>query len=310
MLLAALALLAGPLQASAGAGRTGVDYVALGDSVAAGRGLDDTGGLCRRSPRAYPRLVLSELTERTRGRIRFSSLACSGATAGQSDAPGLRSFHRQVSGALARLTGRPALVSVTIGINDFEWSDIPRTYLRLRDPAPLFDAWLAAESRALVQPLRRELSRLLSRSRVRVVLSDYFNPVNRRSILFGGPLPCPDAALCFARTEAVVAAVNSTIREVVRGLRHRSRVRIASVLEAFRGHESPSPRCGSAAPAVAATWIQHPDDPSSNSFPLVDWPELASLLGSDWRGDCFHPNDAGATFIAGAVGDAARRLGR
>jgi lysophospholipase L1-like esterase len=237
-------------------------------------------------------------------------LACSGATAGSADAPGLRSFRRQVSGALARLTSRPALVSITIGINDLEWSDIPRTYVRLREPGPLFDSWLAGKAEDIERALRTELSRLLARRSVRIALTEYFNPVNQESILFGGPAPCLDVAACLSRANALVDTVNVTLREAVRGLRHRARVRIVAVRAAFEGHESPSPACGSAPPAVAATWIQHPDDPLSNSFPLRDFPELAPLLGSDWRGDCFHPNDTGAAFIAGAVDRAARRLGR
>ena len=138
-MVAAVAFVALASPAAAGGGALGLDYVALGDSVAAGRGLGDTGGLCRRSPRAYPRLVLRELRQRVAGAVRFASVACSGATAGVADAPGLRSLRRQVTAALERLSGGRALATVTVGVNDFEWSDIPRTYLRLREPQAVFD---------------------------------------------------------------------------------------------------------------------------------------------------------------------------
>ena len=309
-MVAALAFVALASPAVAGGGAQGLDYVALGDSVAAGRGLGDTGGLCRRSPRAYPRLVLRELRQRVAGAVRFASVACSGATAGVADAPGLRSLRRQVTAALERLSGGRALATVTVGINDFEWSDIPRTYLRLREPQAVFDVWLAARASDVERALRTQLARLLSRRGVRVVATGYFNPVNRESVLFAGPVPCLSAAACLARTDAIVDAVNASIRAAVRGLGHRARVKVVSLRAGFRGHESPSPRCGNAPPAVASTWIQHPDDQASNSFPLADFPELVPLLGSGWRGDCFHPNDAGAAFIAGEVARAARGLGR
>ncbi len=78
--------------------------------------------------------------------------------------------------------------------------------------------------------------------------------------------------------------------------------------ERFHGHESPLSICGSDAPEIAGTWIQHPQDPASNSFPPVP-PDIEAETG-DWSGDCFHPNDAGAAAIAGAVDRAARSMGR
>jgi lysophospholipase L1-like esterase len=276
-----------------------LDYFALGDSVASGHGLFDKGGTCRRSPRAYPQQLVPELRER-HDRVRFTMLACSGATAAGSGT-GLRIFSRQVNAVLAKPTTRRTLVSITIGINDFHWSDIRATYLRIRDPsAASFDDWVDSTANRVAATLGKQLRRLLARPKIAVVLTEYANPVNTDSLLFGAPSPCPDKAACYARTEQVVHALNDVVDSLA-----RKRVRVAAIHETFRGHEAPSPSCGGDPPAVADTWFQYPDDPESNSFPPVE-----DLVGEVWRGDCFHPNERGAAEIAAAVDASARGLGR
>ena len=312
LLLVAAALLgasAGPAMpvSSAPAVRT-LDYFALGDSVAAGRGLDDRGGTCRRSPQAYPRRLLEALRAR-HGAVAFRFLACSGALAGGADARGLLSLRRQVDAVLQRMRGRPALVTLTIGINDFGWADIVRTYALLRDPNSAgFRALVASTATRVKNAVQAQLARLLARRNVVVLVTDYFNPVNRGSLLFGGPAPCADVALCYERTELVVHELNDALAEARRELGKPRRVRIASVHEAFHGHEAPRPSCGAASPDVADTWIQYRNDPDSNSFPAV--PAIVEALTGEWRGDCFHPNARGAEAIARAVDQAARSLGR
>ena len=144
--------------------------------------------------------------------------------------------------------------------------------------------------------LGKQLRRLLSRPKIAVVLTEYPNPVNTDSLLFGGPMPCSDKAACYGRSEQVVHELNALLDGLA-----RKRVRIAAIHEAFHGHEAPSPSCGGDPPAVADTWFQYPDDPESNSFPPV-----AAFVGEVWRGDCFHPNERGAAEIAAAVDAAAR----
>ena len=297
-----LALVVSALAAAPAAvgGGPRLDYVALGDSVASGHGLSDRGGACRRSPKAYPRLVLAELRDRTEAG-RFATFACSGASATLAE-PGLQALDRQVDRALGFLRPRrPSLVSITVGVNDLAWADVLATYARLREPDDaVFTAWVEARVAAVAVELRREVDRLLRRRGVRVVLTDYPNPVNPGSVLFGGPLPCPDVAVCYARTELLVDTLNDAIATLA-----GRRVVIASVHDAFRGHEGPRPKCGSAAPDIADTWFQHPDDPASNSFPPVE-----QFVGEQWRGDCFHPNARGVEAIAAAVVAAARSIAR
>jgi lysophospholipase L1-like esterase len=299
LLALAAAALALAQSATATATAPALDYFALGDSIASGHGLLDAGGTCRRSERAYPRTVLADLRDR-HGRVRFTMLACSGAVASGGPA-GLRSLARQVDAVLAHLSKRPTLVTITVGINDFAWSDVIATYLRLRDPdETLFEAWVEATAERAAEGLGVQVDRLLRHRKVAVVLTDYPNPVNPESVLFAGPLPCADVAACYGRTEFVVHELNRALRMLA-----RRRVRVATVHEAFHGHEAPAPSCGEAPPSISDTWFQYPEDPESNSFP-----PLPSFVSEEWRGDCFHPNALGAATIAEAVDVAARALGR
>lgn len=81
-----------------------IDYVALGDSYAAGVGASPggRGGDCRRSPASYPQRWAAEHRPST-----FTSVACSGATSGQVLLRQVRTVSRKTD-----------LVSITVGGND------------------------------------------------------------------------------------------------------------------------------------------------------------------------------------------------
>jgi hypothetical protein len=119
--------------------------------------------------------------------------------------------------------------------------------------------------------------RVLARPHTEVVLTGYYDPINRGSPLYA---LCPDADRCRARVGEAVRRLNGAIRRSSAGL--GPRVRLAEIWSSFVGHEGARPRCGTAPPDVAATWVQE---------------------------DCLHPNDSGAAAIAGAVLRAAARLG-
>lgn len=104
-------------------------YVAIGDSIAAGTGLSlaQTGNpsnLCAQSSQSYPNLLAAKLN------TRVTNLACSGATvsngligpqtitnpAGQT----LATMPAQVDRAFQ--SGKPDLITLTIGANDVDWS--------------------------------------------------------------------------------------------------------------------------------------------------------------------------------------------
>jgi lysophospholipase L1-like esterase len=97
-------------------------YVALGDSVAAGYGLETYSdpSACNRTRQAYPNLVAKQRN------LKLTSLACSGATVlagilGSQDVNDL-SLPPQLDELFA--LPRPKLVTLTIGANDMGWTDL------------------------------------------------------------------------------------------------------------------------------------------------------------------------------------------
>src|SRR3954447_20518930 len=79
-----------------------VDYVALGDSYAAGVGTPGMTGFCQRSPQGYPQLWADRHQPRS-----FHNAACGGATT-----------ETLLAGQLSALDADTDLVSVSIGGND------------------------------------------------------------------------------------------------------------------------------------------------------------------------------------------------
>lgn len=98
----------------------------MGDSVASGRGLDDDETVCRQSRLAYPWLVVERLQEAFVVQ-QFDLLACSGATTA--------TLEQQVSEVLSRLSVQPTLLTLTVGANDFGWSDVFTFAQRLCTPS-------------------------------------------------------------------------------------------------------------------------------------------------------------------------------
>ncbi|HVX31069.1 MAG TPA: hypothetical protein VHA53_11365, partial [Nitrolancea sp.] len=113
---------------------------------------------------------------------------------------------------------------------------------------------------------------------------------------------------CYDRTEHAIDTFNDSLNQVVsdEASVHPGRIAFASVADDFRGHESPQPVCGAAAPGSTDSWIQYPNEANINSvIPDVEQP----LLYPAKYGDCFHPNYDGASAYARAVMQAAETLG-
>ncbi|WP_433530909.1 SGNH/GDSL hydrolase family protein [Micromonospora sp. CA-263727] len=92
------------------------EYVALGDSYASGVGAypyDSASGACLRSPKSYPRTLVSSL-----GGYTLKDVTCSGATIAD-----VRSKQ------LSALSSNTALVSITVGGNDAQFSAVARACL-------------------------------------------------------------------------------------------------------------------------------------------------------------------------------------
>lgn len=272
-------------------------YFALGDSIASGHGLNDDNGPCRRSTEAYP-WQLARLLKDRYGEVRITQLACSGATAGR---PGQAALNKskylwltnQVDEVLRSLDSSPALVSITIGINDTQW--LSRGVAEMWADSAAFFKWADDTAAAVQHDVQEQVARLLKQPNVYVVLTIYFNPFNETthvSLLGLGCYSNLGALQCNQRASYVVGQINSALIRTWTNLGRPARMRVAADIQsAFVGHEAPAPACGRTPPAKD-TWIQYPGDPNSNSLP------------SPVNGDCFHPNRSGANRIARAVFDA------
>jgi probable HAF family extracellular repeat protein len=113
---------------------------------------------------------------------------------------------------------------------------------------------------------------------------------------------------CYERTQQAIQYFNTSLVTVVAHEQSTfpTRIAFASVDQAFQGHESPQPLCGSAPPSTADTWIQYPSEDDINS--RIPTQEQILLYPAQY-GDCFHPNYAGANAYAQIVYDAATTLG-
>jgi lysophospholipase L1-like esterase len=256
-----------------------IDYFALGDSVASGYGLADDETVCHQSMLAYPWQLYGRLQD-TFLVHQFDLLACSGTTTGTLDG--------QVSEVLSRLSTHPTLVTLTVGANDFGWSDVLAFAQNLCTPNDeVFDAWVAGIAQTVEDNLVGQLGRLLAYPQVEVILTDYYNPTNPSGAFWERIHPRCLLVNVYERSEAVVQALNAAITHTWQRVGSPSFVQVATVHDAFHGHEAPRPWCGTAPPDVDETWIQYPTDPDSNATPA--------------GGDCFHANHAGAEQFAEAV---------
>jgi lysophospholipase L1-like esterase len=105
------ALLIGSLIMSGAHGSFAPEYVALGDSYAAGVGTSGSGGQCGRSPEAYPSLYSAQ-----QNLVNAHLAACSGASTAD-----------VVNDQLGDLTPATSLVSITVGGTDVGFSDVMST---------------------------------------------------------------------------------------------------------------------------------------------------------------------------------------
>ena len=256
-----------------------IDYFALGDSVASGHGLADDGTACRQSMLAYPWLLYARLQESFVVN-QFDVLACSGTTTG--------SLGRQISEVLSRLSAYPTLVTLTVGVNDFGWSDVFTFAQNLCIPDDdVFHSRLEGIAQTVEDNLVGQLVRLVAYPQVEIILTDYYNPTNTSGAFWHRLHPRCLFVDVYDRSQDVVRALNTAITQAQQRLGSPSFVQVATVHDAFHGHEAPRWWCGTAPPDIDETWIQYPTDPDSNSIPA--------------GGDCFHPNRAGAAEFAEAV---------
>jgi lysophospholipase L1-like esterase len=301
----------GPFQTCSGGGQfetlliaPTLVYYGLGDSVAAGHGLNGESGDCKRAPGAYPNLVAELLAADPESPYDIAAsrhLACSGATSG--DLTGqVDSVLLDLSTQRQRDPATVALVSMTIGANDFPWTNPTLLGQLLCSASSEFPARVAGVTSAVSSNVQNEIQRLIAERDVYVVLTDYYNPFNARShilrafLVRKSPLyqqGCEESLsleALYARTEFAIHSLNQAFGQVAAAF-GTDRVRLASVHGAFHGRESPRPHCGTALPSPRDTWVQ---------FPLAN-----GTTGDDL---CFHPNADGANAFATGVYGIAKQL--
>ncbi|HEX2191871.1 MAG TPA: SGNH/GDSL hydrolase family protein [Acidimicrobiales bacterium] len=138
-------------------------YVSLGDSFAAGEGLPEAAGPCRRSPRAYPNL----LARRTG--LRPSLRACSGATTADLLE---RERHPGEGRQLDWLRPDTDVVTLTVGGNDLGFARIMGACLTGPDPCSRLEEEVdvrLAELEGRLEVVNREIRRRLPQARLLVV---------------------------------------------------------------------------------------------------------------------------------------------
>lgn len=315
-------------------------YIALGDSIASGHGLADAPvGVCERSEDGYPARVQA-LLERQRaaaGEVEIHHLACSGARALADETTAERisacqqefgiadpdetlnycdmlALDTQVQHALSIIEERPedaeVLVSISIGINDAQWSDPIALTRLLLAPDDEFSAQAEELADTIGSGVRAQVQRLLQAdiapNDLTIVLTDYYQPFNAGSMIFsllargqslawgsgssGEPCVGTDrdgnkhTLSCIERVRMGLQELHDSFERIAR---REPRVVLAPLLGRFTGHEAAQGVCGNA----------ETDGPS--------WVQTNAYRGSASRPDCFHPNDLGAEQIAQIVVTAA-----
>ena len=276
--------------------------VALGDSVAAGFGLDLTDALlgdpCWRAPGAgYPKGVMDRLVEEGRvpfaGEARVVLAACAGSSTvdvwatptwwppGAPEDLGEPGWS-QLDWAVHL---NPRYVTLTVGANDMGVVD-----LSVFEGGELDRSELDRRLDAVAGGVGYLLDELVARTDARIALTNYYNPTATEPTGLGG---CRGE--CFAEQ---AAQVHEALNEALVGAaaRHDARVQLVDVASLFEGHE--------AGDALGPDWLRDPIETflgvqvrayCSQDDPPGSW--VSSF-------DCIHPNGDGMAAIAEAVAEA------
>ena len=276
--------------------------VALGDSVAAGFGLDLTDALlgdpCWRAPGAgYPKRVMDRLVEE--GRVPFADEArvVLAACAGSSTVDVWATPTWRPPGAPPELGEpgwsqldwavrlNPRYVTLTVGANDVGVVD-----LSILEGGELDRSELDRRLDAVAGGVGYLLDELVARTDARIALTNYYNPTATE------PTGLPGCrGECFAGlTDVVHDALNRTLARAA--ARHGSRVQLVDVAALFEGHE--------AGDALGPDWLRDPIETflgvQVRAYCSADDPP-GSWVSSF---DCIHPTGDGMAAIAEAVADA------
>jgi lysophospholipase L1-like esterase len=221
-------------------------YVAMGDSVAAGLGLEtySDASACNRTNQSYPKLVAAQKN------LKLVSLACSGATldAGITGTQTVNDLALKPQLDQLFALPQPQLITLTIGANDLGWTELltkcSTSTCGTADDTALVDARLASVTTNL-QSVLQKISEHYGSKLPRVVVTGYYQ------LLPPALQNCPEmtgldaAELSWQRAQE--DKLNATLQKVVSG---QSLSSFAPV--DFSGHEL----------CTDASWVQNISAPA------------------------------------------------
>lgn len=227
-----------------GSSRT-TNYIAMGDSVAAGPGLGATApgtdAACGVTYQAYPYLVATALGQPV------TNLACSGATAGDLFTNQNASGHTvspQLNGAFAN--GTPTLITITAGANDMQWVNFLRKCYAAQCGTSFDTATASALRQTVALKLNwslSEINRMSDGAPPQVILTGYYYPISSSCSLATGNIT--QAEISWMSDQ--LNLLNQTIAQAASGY---SFARYAPV--SFQDHEL----------CTSDPWVQGLNDPA------------------------------------------------
>jgi lysophospholipase L1-like esterase len=310
MVATAIGLTAAPVSATPPRFRAPANpttLVAIGDSVAAGMGLQwqdwlRPDGCWRAGSSSYGGRMFDKWRKAApsahRSSYRFTLLACKGETAAGLGGGG--TGPSQIDGAIA---ADPGVITVTIGANDLGFVNPERFF---DANGKLTTASIDRSMRALRTALTADLRELVDKTSAAIIVTTYHNPTA------GDPTGVPGCrGKCFVTAvSSVLDTLNRTITEAA-GTFPRERVRVADVGARFVGHGAPNGWGVDALREVGVpSWVPIPDVARGVLSEAKGIQAYCSANHNIWNDknyvngiDCVHPNGDGAAAYGDAVWD-------
>jgi lysophospholipase L1-like esterase len=171
-----------------------IDYVALGDSVAAAPGVPDVARPlgCRKSTNNYPATLARRLAA-----ARYTDVTCSGATSEDITDRAQETMSGMVDPQISALRPSASLITITVGANDVGLAlDAERCEVKTPDPAPCTEGFIAGDVDRVSQAIAAAVpvwSRLIDQLRTmapyaRIVLVGYATMVRPGGCFPGQPV--------------------------------------------------------------------------------------------------------------------------
>lgn len=238
-------------------------YVALGDSVVAGVGLneDSDSSACNRTNQSYPNKVSAKLN------YTFKNIACSGATLPEGILGAQNVNQLAVTPQLKQLFAlpKPSLISITVGANDVQWTSVIAKCYTSECGTPEDAARVASNLAAVSANLRTALAQIQThygQNAPRVIVTGYHQVFPTGNVANCSDLKGIDASeLSWGRQ--LQTSISDTLRDATMGYSF-----VTFVPVDYTGHEL----------CTADSWVQGLNDKQP-----------------------YHPTEAGQAAFASAI---------